>query len=82
MSVKSGDVYRVGRAASVQFGPRPIWFRVIRQHDWPTYDGWVWVDGYELNPSTGEAVQRRSILVLRDGLVRRAAPWPVRRRLG
>jgi hypothetical protein len=42
-------------------------FRVIRVHDWPTYDGWVWLDGYELN-SAGDAVERRSIFVQVSGL--------------
>jgi hypothetical protein len=50
----------------VQFA-EPLLFRVIRVHDWPTYDGWVWLDGYELN-SAGDAVERRSIFVLIDGL--------------
>ena len=66
MLPRSGDVLHVGRAASVQFGD-PILFRVIRVHDWPTYDGWIWLDGYELNAS-GEAVNRRSIFVQRAGL--------------
>jgi len=42
-------------------------FRVIRVHDWPTYEGWVWLDGYELNTS-GDAVERRSIFVQVGGL--------------
>jgi len=50
----------------VQF-TSPVLFRVIRVHDWPTYDGWVWLDGYELN-STGDAVERRSIFVQLSGL--------------
>jgi hypothetical protein len=63
---RSGDVLHVTRAASVQF-VEPLLFRVIRVHDWPTYDGWVWLDGYELNAS-GDAVERRSIFVQIDGL--------------
>lgn len=66
MSTRSGDVLHVTRAASVQFTV-PIVFRVIRVHDWPTYDGWVWLDGYQLN-AAGEAVERRSIFVQADGL--------------
>jgi hypothetical protein len=42
-------------------------FRVIRVHDWSTYNGWAWLDGYELN-SLGDAVERRSIFVQLDGL--------------
>lgn len=71
-AIRAGEVYRVGREASVQFGPRPILFRVIREHQWDTYDGWVWLDGYELN-TAGDAVTRRSIFVQRGGLVRTVA---------
>jgi len=63
---RSGDVIHVTKAASVQFSS-PMLFRVIRVHDWPTYDGWVWLDGYELNAS-GDAVERRSIFVQVAGL--------------
>lgn len=66
MLPRSGDVLRVTRAASVQF-VEPLLFRVIRVHDWPTYDGWVWLDGYQLN-SAGDAVERRSIFVQVGGL--------------
>ncbi|HEY0700153.1 MAG TPA: hypothetical protein VGD43_20400 [Micromonospora sp.] len=73
MLPRSGDVLHVTRAASVQF-IEPILFRVIRVHDWPTYDGWIWLDGYELN-SAGDAVERRSIFVQQRGLRQlRAAP--------
>jgi len=51
----------------VQFAAAPLLFRVIRVHDWSTYDGWAWLDGYELN-SIGEAVDRRSIFVQVGGL--------------
>ncbi|GGQ46090.1 hypothetical protein GCM10010166_13400 [Couchioplanes caeruleus subsp. azureus] len=54
------------KAASVQFSS-PMLFRVIRVHDWPTYEGWIWLDGYELN-SSGDAVERRSIFVQLSGL--------------
>ena len=66
MLPRSGDVLHVTRAASVQF-LRPITFRVIRVLDWPTYDGWLWLDGYQLNAS-GDAVSRRSIFVQQAGL--------------
>lgn len=66
MLPRSGDVLSVTRTASVQFID-PMLFRVIRMHDWPTYDGWAWMDGYELN-STGDAVERRSIFVQLEGL--------------
>jgi len=51
----------------VQFAAAPLLFRVIRVHDWSTYDGWAWLDGYELN-AVGEAVDRRSIFVQVGGL--------------
>jgi hypothetical protein len=63
---KTGDVLRVTKAASVQF-VQPILFRVIRVHDWQTYDGWAWLDGYQLN-ATGDAIERRSIFVQLQGL--------------
>lgn len=63
---RSGDVIKVTKEASVQF-TAPMLFRVIRVHDWPTYDGWAWLDGYELN-SAGDAVERRSIFVQVSGL--------------
>jgi hypothetical protein len=79
----------VTRAASVQF-TAPLLFRVIRVHDWSTYDGWCWLDGYELN-AAGDAVSRRSIFVQVNGLQRaqvgpppnryRAAPQPVKPRV-
>ena len=47
MLPRTGDVLHVTRAASVQF-LRPIKFRVIRVLDWPTYDGWLWLDGDQL----------------------------------
>ncbi|MGI5179833.1 hypothetical protein ACQEVZ_26230 [Dactylosporangium sp. CA-152071] len=75
MLPKTGDVLRVTKAASVQF-VQPMLFRVIRVHDWQTYDGWAWLDGYQLN-ATGDAVERRSIFVqlqgLRPGFVTRTA---------
>jgi hypothetical protein len=72
MLPRSGDVLEVTREASVQFAT-PMLFRVIRVHDWPTYTGWVWLDGYQLN-AAGEAVERRSIFVQAGGLRRVTAP--------
>lgn len=66
MLPRSGDVIHVTKAASVQFAA-PMLFRVIRVHDWPTYEGWIWLDGYELN-TAGDAVERRSIFVQVSGL--------------
>jgi len=71
-------VLRVTRAASIQFN-KPMMFRVIRVQDWQTYNGWAWLDGYQLN-SVGDAIERRCIFVQLDGLqqaanaVRNVAP--------
>jgi hypothetical protein len=61
-----GQTVLVGRAASVQFA-RPITVRVIRVHDWSTYQGWVWLDAYELDQD-GHAVDRRTLFVQPAGL--------------
>ena len=72
-SLQAGDLLRVTRTASVQVHP-PILFRVIRELDWSTYDGWRWLDGYQLD-AKGQAVARRTIFVQRAGLILvRAAP--------
>lgn len=63
---RAGDILEITREASVQF-VTPIRFRVIRVLNWPTYAGWMWLDGYQLNEK-GEAVDRRSIFVQSDGL--------------
>ncbi|MET7945502.1 hypothetical protein [Micromonospora sp. NPDC005324] len=72
--VKSGDVLHLTSAASVQF-LRPIFVRVIRLPDWVTYDGWLWIEGYELGPK-GEAVVRRSLFVQTAGLIWQDPPAP------
>nr|WP_245730743.1 hypothetical protein [Micromonospora pallida] len=73
MQLRAGDVLHLTRAASVQFH-RPIMFRLIRvKDDWTTFDGWVWLDGYELDKK-GNAVARRSVFVQWAGL--RVVPQP------
>lgn len=64
---RGGDIIYITRKASVQF-VTPMAFRVIRCHKWPTYEGWVWLDGYQLN-NRGEAVLRRSIFVQIAGIL-------------
>ncbi|WP_328654864.1 hypothetical protein OG598_14165 [Micromonospora sp. NBC_00330] len=59
--MKTGDMLRLDQAVSVQF-MQPITVRVIRVLDWITYDGWVWIDCYQLGP-TGGAVARRSLFI-------------------
>ncbi|MEU1885800.1 hypothetical protein ABZ491_10020 [Micromonospora rifamycinica] len=56
----AGDLLHLTRQASVQFS-RPITVRVIRvRTDWHTYDGWVWIDAYQLD-AAGDAVRRRTL---------------------
>ncbi|NYT94018.1 hypothetical protein HW126_09280 [Salinispora sp. H7-4] len=64
---RPGDAIRLDRRASPQF-VRPITVRVIRVLDRPTYDGWLWLEGYELNDA-GTAVRRRQLYVRCDGIV-------------
>ncbi|WP_436837226.1 hypothetical protein [Micromonospora matsumotoense] len=74
--IRSGDVLHLSRTASVQF-IRPITVRVIRVlTDWHTYDGWVWIDAYQLN-GAGDAVRRRTLFLMPAG-ARRPAPQPDR----
>ncbi len=66
--VRPGDVLRLDAASSVQFADdRAITFRVIRVDERPTYEGWVWLTGYELDCS-GAAVERREVFVQVAGL--------------
>ncbi|MET8266803.1 hypothetical protein ACWD8I_05240 [Micromonospora arida] len=58
---------------------RPILVRVIRVLDWPTYDGWLWIDGYQL-AANGDAVARRSLFVMPAGLIWPDPPAPADRR--
>ncbi|MFI1195749.1 hypothetical protein ACH4T9_21195 [Micromonospora sp. NPDC020750] len=71
--IQPGDVLRLTRAASPQF-VKPITVRVIREmKNQHTYHGWTWVEAYELN-AAGDAVAKRELFVLREGLHRLAAP--------
>jgi hypothetical protein len=63
----AGQVFRVGAEASIQFQGRELTFRVIRVDNRPTYQGWLWLDGYVLD-ALGNAVDRRTIFVRRAGL--------------
>jgi hypothetical protein len=64
----------------VQFaGESAIILRVIRVHERPTYDGWCWLEGYQLD-ANGDARERREIFVQTAGLNRvgaqaRRLPW-------
>jgi hypothetical protein len=75
MLPRSGDVLRVTRAASVQFSS-PLLFRVIRVHDWATYDGWCWLDHLRPagRPATGTGRAEREPVPCRQPP---AGPLPV-----
>ena len=65
---RPGDVFLVGRAASVQFdGDRGLRVRVASVDLKPTYDGWVWLVVYVLGPDN-QAFARRDIYVRVAGL--------------
>lgn len=80
MLPRSGDVLNLTQAASPQFAA-PVLFRTIRVLDWDTYDGWTWLDGYQLN-SGGDAVARRSVFVKVNGLQRAHLPPAGRQKPG
>lgn len=75
---RAGQLLHITRAASVQF-INPFLFRVIRCLDRPTYHGWAWIDGYELD-DRGDASRRRELFVQLAGL--RPAPEPPHPRNG
>ncbi|WP_433534100.1 hypothetical protein ACQPZK_18085 [Micromonospora sp. CA-249363] len=71
--VRSGDLLYLNRAASPQFA-RPITVRVIRAlTDRHTYDGWLWIDAYQLGPN-GDAVARRELYLMPAGARRPTSP--------
>jgi hypothetical protein len=59
-AVNAGDLLRLTRAASVQFH-RPVLFRVIRELDWTTYDGWFWLDGYVRHEALFDRVEVKDL---------------------
>ncbi|MEW2445110.1 hypothetical protein [Micromonospora marina] len=73
-TLKAGDLLHITRAASPQF-VTSFHFRVIRVLDWTTFDGWTWLDGYQLD-ERGDALARRSIFVMQSGLKPGSIPSP------
>jgi hypothetical protein len=71
-SPKPGEELWIDREASVQFLRQRFRFRVISVCPKPTYRGWAWVTGYQLD-DRGNAVSKREIFVQLAGL------HPVRR---
>ncbi|OWV03870.1 hypothetical protein B5D80_21395 [Micromonospora wenchangensis] len=73
--LRGGDLLHLTREASPQF-VRPITVRVIRElTDRHTYDGWAWIEAYELGPD-GLARRRRELYVRRAGVRRLPCPPP------
>ncbi|MEV6595690.1 hypothetical protein AB0M36_02375 [Actinoplanes sp. NPDC051346] len=73
-ATRAGDIVLVGRSASVQFAvPNGFAFRVIDVDPRPTYAGWVWLDGYQLD-RYGHPLMRRRIFVREAGLRRPGSP--------
>lgn len=67
MTPRAGDVLWISKRASVQF-VEPIMFRVSHvRTDWITYDGWLWITGYQLD-AKGDAVAVRDLYVMPAGL--------------
>ncbi len=60
-NLRAGHMVRLDRRPFPQF-VYPIKFRVIRILDRPTYDGWLWLEGYELDAS-GDALRKRQLFV-------------------
>ena len=67
---RPGETVLLTDAASVQFaGDRAFALRVTRVQPWPTYHGWVWLSGYQLD-RTGRADCQRTVFVQVHGLQR------------
>jgi hypothetical protein len=77
-----GDIVHIGAACGVPFNIRPIYLRFTRvitytgSYQWP---GMAWLDGYELDTHL-QAVARREVYVITDGLLIMPKPAPVVRR--
>lgn len=56
----------IDKRASVQFA-EPFWFRIVRTDPSTVVDGWVWLEGHQLN-AVGDAVTRRKIFVREDAV--------------
>ena len=66
---RPGELLTITVTASVQF-VHPILFRVISASEGRTCDGWAWLEGYEIDATSGNAIDRRAIFVQLDGLGR------------
>lgn len=67
-ALKAGQLLELDRAASPQFAARTVRLRVVRElTDRPTYHGWLWLAGYELD-ARGDAIRLRELYVRRAGI--------------
>lgn len=65
---EAGEIVLLSAAASVQFSAdRAILLRVTRVDKRPTYDGWIWLAGYQLD-RRGNAVSKRDVFVQIEGI--------------
>lgn len=64
-----GEELLITRDSSVQFAGQRFTFRVISVSQQPTYYGWAWLTGYQLD-ERGQAVAKREIYVRLVGLRR------------
>lgn len=69
----AGRIVRLDKRASVQFLVNPCWFRIIAATPAATVDGWVWLDGYELDEHKTVAVAKRTVFV-RDRVLSLSSP--------
>ncbi|MBA3488905.1 MAG: hypothetical protein H0T78_05045 [Longispora sp.] len=70
-----GDVVRLTKSASPQFG-RPITLRVTKVSDRrSSVYGWAWIEGYVLDTS-GNAITKRSVFVNLSGLASQITSRP------
>lgn len=73
-SLRPGAVLLLTGEASPQFRSRAMTLRLVSVLPHVTYDGWVWLSGYEID-QRGRAVDKREVYVRRAGLrVIQAAP--------
>lgn len=73
---KAGTLLMIDRDASIQFAACPFVARMMKPQDWPaTWDGWVWLNVYQLD-SSGDALEQRSIYVNLAGMKPYVPPTP------
>lgn len=79
MIPESGVTYYLGPACGIQWRIRPIFLRLIRVIPRVTnWEGTAYLEGYELDPVTGRAADKREAYVILAGLAV-AASRPIRR---